>query len=117
MEILNRIDREIDTILFKSEISKFEHECPACVYTLSSEQLLKPSMLLCIDGNESQKRRVRVKTLSDDSSKNIERIDTRNRSAAFFLESNYVDEFKNEVKKRGKQKRGREENLVCVCDW
>lgn len=112
MEILDRINHDLDKKLFTSEIRKFEHACPACVYALSEEEQLKSSMLLCIDGNESQKRRVRVKNCSDNSSEVNERIDTRNRTAAFFLEPDEVDEFKDEVKKRGKQKQGRDGNLV-----
>lgn len=60
------------------------------------------AMLLCIDGNESQKRRLHIKKKDDDGLEIIERKDTRQRTSPFFLESDEVDVFKDEVKKSSK---------------
>lgn len=81
------------------------------------------SMLLCIDGNESQKRRLRVKKKGDNSLEVTERTDTRQRKSFFFLESNKVDVFKDEVKKGSKVKSKAQDShnsvreLVIIYVW
>lgn len=73
-------------------------------------------MLLCIDGNESQKRRLRVRNIDDDTTEVSERTDTRNRASVFFLEVDEVDVFKDEVKKKskGKEKATPTDDSVCA---
>lgn len=68
--------------------------CPACLYRLEGEPCLKYSMLVCIDGNKSQKRIERKSNSIDDAvvvdghvekQKNIEAFDTRDGTNGYFL--------------------------------
>ncbi|KAG8713748.1 hypothetical protein FRC11_011155, partial [Ceratobasidium sp. 423] len=70
---------------------RIANACSACTYRLDNEPTMKYSMLVTCDGNDSLKRLA-----------NASVVDRRTLDQDYFLHSDYVDEFANEVS--GKQK-------------
>lgn len=100
MEVRHRIDKRLDELLFKDEITKFQHACPSCTYKTANEPQLKYSMLACMDGNESLKRVLRTRKGREGEPVGVERLDTRHRESHLFLRAEEVDVYKDEVKRR-----------------
>ncbi|ESK81039.1 hypothetical protein Moror_3554 [Moniliophthora roreri MCA 2997] len=85
-------DRTLE-LLDRRDVASFTtHVCVPCNYEVANEPPLHPRKLFSIDGNNS------MQLVSTDVRPGQERIDKRNLPHHRFLESEYVDEFENEVK-------------------
>ncbi|EUC65967.1 hypothetical protein RSOL_504150 [Rhizoctonia solani AG-3 Rhs1AP] len=77
--------------------------CSACSYRLVNEPKLKFSMLLTCDGNDSLKRVA-----------NASIVDRRTLDHGYFLSSDYVDQFANEVPRKSTNDTG--VNVLSSCE-
>ena len=99
-EIRWRIEKEINAGVFRTRLGLFQRACPCCTYRLDNENDLGYSMLVAMDGNDSLRRVERA--IQDESGHrhNIETLDDRERAAFFYLKTETVDKFKDEVRSR-----------------
>ncbi|KAH8111333.1 hypothetical protein DFH11DRAFT_1508526, partial [Phellopilus nigrolimitatus] len=97
VEITHTVQNQLDGLLHKTTISKYQDACPACVFRVDNEPRLKYSMLTCMDGNESMKRVRRTRLVDEHTSVCVERPDGRGRASHMFLEAEEVDKFKDET--------------------
>ncbi|CAE6533540.1 unnamed protein product, partial [Rhizoctonia solani] len=72
---------------------RMANTCPACTYRVKNEPKLKFSVLCTCDGNDSIKRVAASCT-----------VDRRKFTHSYYLDSQYVDQFENEVPRRPKVK-------------
>ncbi|KAB5589883.1 hypothetical protein CTheo_6666 [Ceratobasidium theobromae] len=93
--VINRmLDSRLAKALFRDDPNwRMANACTACTYHLDNEPKLKYSMLLTCDGNDSLKRVA-----------NASLVDRRTLNSDYFLSSEYVDRFGNEVASRVKAK-------------
>lgn len=104
LELRKRITERIEALLFPTLLSKYQNECPCCANKQPGEEELDYAMLFCMDGNESLKRHQRVRRRYDTQGKetieDTTRPDSRKRESFLYLEQDYVDRYKNEVRHR-----------------
>lgn len=102
LELRRRINVRIDALLYPTPLSKYQYECPCCTNWQPEEEELDYSMLFCMDGNESLKRHQRVRRRYDTQGKetveDTMRPDSRKRESIMYLEQEFVDKYKNEVR-------------------
>ncbi|KAF8668515.1 hypothetical protein RHS04_08977 [Rhizoctonia solani] len=92
--ILWMAEANVDKALLRDHPDwRMANVCPACSYCLKNEPKLKFSMLCSCDGNNSIKR-VAASCV----------VDRRKFKHSYFLDSQYVDQFENEVLRRSKGK-------------
>ncbi|KAB5587706.1 hypothetical protein CTheo_8853 [Ceratobasidium theobromae] len=98
LALLRMINSRVNRVLNQHKHDwRIRNACAACTYHLDGEPELKYSMLVTLDGNDSLKR---VATSAA--------VDRRTFKSDYFLDSEYVNRFENEVKiravKKGKSK-------------
>ncbi|KAH8109879.1 hypothetical protein DFH11DRAFT_1515076 [Phellopilus nigrolimitatus] len=117
LEILHRIDQQLDRVLYSSTLlTKLHSACPACAFKVKDEPAMKFSVLMAMDGNESLKRVHRTQTTIDDVTVSVENPDSRERGSHFFMGADDVNVFKNEVKRR-KPAKAKVKDSPCVDRW
>ena len=104
MEIIRRIDKQLDDILYVNDAAQYAKACPPCKYKTCGEEKLKFSALFAIDGNESLKRVYRTTAGETEKAPPVStaRPDGRACKSRLFIEADEVNKFKNEVKSCGK---------------
>lgn len=100
LDIKYRIKRACDDAVYGTDVGIRRSACPACMYRLQDEPLLRPAMLVAMDGNESLKRVERRRDDNEGVSHSVEAHDSRQRKAQFYLEREFVNSFANEIQSR-----------------
>ena len=105
MELKYRVDVALNQLLFPTPLSQYQHMCPSYTLELPGEEEMNFRMLITMDGNESLKRNQIQRKVLDGTGRqigviNVEQSDSRTRHSLIFVESESVDEFKDEIKKR-----------------
>lgn len=92
LEILHRVDLLVDASLGRSDPDwRLKNSCPACNYELDNESPLRYAKLFCIDGNNS------LKLIDASMRRGNLRKDTRTNRTDYWLSTEYVDIYKDEV--------------------
>lgn len=104
MEIRDRIDNKVDEYLYRDKRDFYKFICPPCSLKLDEEEPLQRSVLLSLGGNESLKRhrRLRATEQGGGEKRDTALLDNRARRSKLFLENDFIDNFKNEVKRSRK---------------
>ncbi|THG96932.1 hypothetical protein EW026_g4986 [Hermanssonia centrifuga] len=97
LDILRRVRSKVDAALgCNTPDWRLRNTCAPCNYKLEDEPELTPSQLLAMDGNNSAKRVMSTGT-----------EDTASFDSSYFLSREYVDRFKDKVKRRARVKEAR----------
>ncbi|KAJ8092015.1 hypothetical protein PM082_024251 [Marasmius tenuissimus] len=86
-EVQSRVDHELG----RDSSHFIRNVCPPCLYQLDNEELLTPSILLAMDGNNS------LKMVDSEKHSGRTRFDTRSIEHPRWLDAATVDIFKDEV--------------------
>ncbi|KIY47080.1 hypothetical protein FISHEDRAFT_46014, partial [Fistulina hepatica ATCC 64428] len=113
LSILRSVECDIQAALHRSDIQmQAEHICAPCMYKLENEVPLCPSMLACMDGNNS------LKLIDDAFKPGQRRHDSRELRTHRFLEPEEVDRFKDDVAnaQAARKAKGRKKGVSRVPD-
>lgn len=103
IELLYRVDRKLDVVLGVDKRSRLQRACPSCLFEVDYEEQLPYSMLLCVDGNDSLKRLRHLRRKPDGNVEetvvDVEREDRSCRESSLYLEDDFIDKYKYEVKR------------------
>lgn len=107
LEIKHRVNKQLDSLIYKDPLSALRAACPACTYQTKGETTLKYCTLTSIDGNNSVKRVLRTYKAGREEGPpdNIEVQDTRTRSSELIIERETVNELQDEVKRKAARTR------------